>query len=91
MAPVGVDWGGFALVQVQLDPEREVLQVIGLDFEQRGGFVGIQLEARIGHELGPPAVEQADAKLIADDGFTKELVETRYRHGIVSEKGCFHG
>ena len=78
---LGVGGGGLgrlALVEVALDAHCEILQVVGLDGQQSGGFIRLELETRIADELSPAPVEQAGSKLIADDGFTEKLVETHY-------------
>jgi hypothetical protein len=77
--------GGLALAEVDLDGHGKVLQVVGFDGEERGGFVGIELETRVGDELGAAAVEQAGAEMVADDGLTEELVQSTDRHGITSK------
>ncbi len=67
-----------ALGEVDLDRHGKFLKVVGFDGQERGGFVGIELEARVGDELGAAAVEQACAEMIADVGFTEELVQSNY-------------
>src|SRR5688572_8199464 len=77
--------GGLALAEIDFDGHGKVLQVVGFDGQERGGFIGIELEARVGDQLGAAPVEQASAEMVADDGFTEELVQSNDCHAITSK------